>query len=87
MDLRFQLFVLDLFVPLESNAVYDWILHHADYQPAALDAGAHILEKARGIESLHALVDLECIKPAAWTGVEIGADGIRLYPAIAFDDN
>src|SRR5262245_5045261 len=83
LDLGPELLVLDLPVALEVDAVDHRVLDHRDDQPPALDAGTDLLKQAGGVKRLHALVDLECVEPAARPGLEVGADGIGFDPLVA----
>ena len=82
-----ELIVLELLVALERDAVDDRVFHHGDDQPAAGLVDPHVLEQAGGVQRLERLVDLVAVEPLAGIEPEIGADGIGLDAAIAFDDD
>ncbi len=83
----FQLLVLGLLVALEGDPVDHRVLHHRDDQPAAGVADAHVGKQSGRVKRLEAFVDLGGTQLAAWAGLEIGADGGRLDPPVAFNDD
>ena len=82
-----ELLVLGLLVALEGDPVDDRVLDHRDDDAAAGLVDPHVLEQAGGIERLEAGVDARGVETLAAAGAEIGADGLRLDPPVAFDDD
>jgi hypothetical protein len=74
-------------VAFEGDAIDDRVFDHGHDQPAARLVDAHVLEQAGGVERLERLVDLVAVEPLARIEPEIGADGLRLDAAVAFDDD
>src|SRR5215468_4725894 len=87
LDFGLELIVLDLLVALEGNAVDDRVFDDRDGQPSALDRRSNILEQASGNKRLHAFVDLEGVKLATRSWPEVGADGVRLDPLVALNND
>ena len=87
LDFALELLVLDLLVSFEGDAVDDGVLDNGNNESSALDGRPHVLEQSRGIKRLDAFIDLEGIKPAAWTRPEIGTDRIGFDPLVALDDD
>jgi hypothetical protein len=71
LNLGLELLVLDLLVALERDAVDHRVLDHGDGQAPARHRGTNILEQAGRKQRLDAFVDLECVEPAARSGLEI----------------
>ena len=82
-----ELLVLGFFIAFEGDAIDHRVLDHVDHQTAAGVLDAHVREQAGGIKRLDAVVDLRRTELAARTGLEIGADGIGLDPAVALHDH
>ena len=82
-----ELVVLELRVAFERDPVDDRIFDHRDDQPGAGLVDADVLEQAGGIKRLERLVDLVAVEALARVEPEVGADGLGLDPAVAFDDD
>src|SRR5262249_38174638 len=87
LDFGLELFVLDLLVALEGDAVDDRIFDDGDGQPSALDRRTNLLEQTSGNKRLDTLIDLEGVEMAGRSRPEVGADGVGLDPLVALDDD
>ena len=84
LQLRPQLIIAELVVPLIRNAIDDRIFNDLHHQVIAGAAEANVLEQARCIQRLQAAIDPVRIKPVAGLNQQVGPYGPFLDPLSPF---
>src|SRR5262249_55811818 len=81
------LMVLGFVVAPEGDTVDARVLDHRDDHTAAGLVDPHVLKETGGVERLEAGVDARGVETVGPGAAEIRADGLRLDPPVALDDD
>jgi hypothetical protein len=83
LNITFQGRLVDLAVALEGHLTDDRILDHGDEDASRLAVNAHIGEQAGGEQRFEGFIDFAGVVGIADVELEVGADRLGLYAAVA----